>query len=82
VNDTEINMKIDSNITVSELMARHPSVIDVFIKRKMICVGCPCQAFHTIEEVTSLHGYDREDFLEAIRKTVESKKNKKAEGSD
>jgi hybrid cluster-associated redox disulfide protein len=49
-------MRIDSEITVGELISRHPSVIRVFIQRKMLCVGCPVEAFHTLEDAARFHG--------------------------
>ena len=63
-------MTINANLTVSELMRRYPRTSDVFIKRKMLCVGCPSQNYHTLEEVARIHGYDREDFLECISRTI------------
>lgn len=49
-------MKPDLQPIVGELMAHHPAVVPVFIQRKLRCVGCPGEAFHTLEEAARFHG--------------------------
>ena len=67
-------MKIDANITVDELIRNHPQAIDFFLKRKMLCVGCPAEAFHTLEEVADSYGIEfkrlLKELLEAINDSV------------
>jgi len=60
-------MNIDPKMTVSELMRFYPSAIDVFIKRKMLCVGCPTESFHTLEDVARIYGISLTQFLKEIR---------------
>ena len=60
-------MILDSKMTVSELMRVHPSAMDVFIKRKMLCVGCPTESFHTLEDVAHLYGVALEQLLRELR---------------
>ncbi len=59
-------------MTVSELMRIHPSAMDVFIKRKMLCVGCTTESFHTLEEVARIYGIAMEQFLRDLREAVNS----------
>ncbi len=47
-------MNLDSKMTVGELTKAHPSTMDVFIKRKMLCVGCPTEGFHTLEDLPEI----------------------------
>lgn len=49
-------MKPDLQPIVGELMAHHPAVVPVFIQRKLRCVGCPGEVFHTLEEAGRFHG--------------------------
>jgi len=60
-------MNIDQKMTVSELMRFYPSAIDVFIKRKMLCVGCPTESFHTLEDVANIYGIVLTELLKEIR---------------
>jgi hybrid cluster-associated redox disulfide protein len=65
-------MQLDSKMRVGELMERHPSVIAVFIKRKLGCVGCPTEAFHTIEDVANANGLMLEPFLNDLERAITS----------
>jgi hybrid cluster-associated redox disulfide protein len=67
-------MKIDSKITVSELMRNYPSTVGVFIKRKIPCVGCPADGFHTIEEAALMNGISLENLLKDLRDIIEAEK--------
>ncbi|MBP8645668.1 MAG: DUF1858 domain-containing protein [Syntrophobacteraceae bacterium] len=64
-------MKLDLNMTVRELLRDHPSAMDVFIERKMLCVGCPAQAFHTLGDVVRLYGLDGESFMASLDQHVQ-----------
>jgi len=64
-------MIIDSKMTVSDLMRVHPSAMDVFIKRKMLCVGCPTESFHTLEDVAHLYGIALEQLLRELRGVID-----------
>ena len=64
-------MILDSKMTVSDLMRVHPLAMDVFIKRKMLCVGCPTEAFHTLEDVARINGIALDQLLEDLQETIE-----------
>ena len=63
-------MKLNVNMTVHEVLRDHPSAMDVFFERKMLCVGCPAQAFHTLGDVMRLYGLDGESFMASLGKFV------------
>ncbi len=65
-------MRPDSNTTVAALMAHYPSTLHVFIARRMLCIGCPAQAYHTIHDAATLHGLDREAILAEIHEAIRS----------
>jgi len=66
-------MKLHKKTTVSELMKHHPSVIAVFIQRKLGCVGCPTEAFHTLEDVAHVNGLDLDRLLADLEQAIRSK---------
>jgi hybrid cluster-associated redox disulfide protein len=68
-------MKIDSKMTVRELMMRHPSAMGVFIKRKMPCIGCPAEAFHTMEDAARMNGILLKHLLKDLRDIIYIKQN-------
>ena len=65
-------IKIDSKMTIQELLEQHPRATAAFIKRRMLCVGCPAQAFHTLEDVARIHGSIIDDLCAAIRKAIQT----------
>lgn len=54
--------RIDPDMPVDEIMRLWPATIRVFMRRQMLCVGCPIGQFHTVTDACSEHGVD-EDFL-------------------
>ena len=66
-------MNLKSKMTVNELLLNYPSVIDVFLKRKMLCVGCPAQAFHTLEDVACIYGIPFKELRRELQDTLEGK---------
>ena len=63
-------MELDSSITVGELMAQHPSTTSVFMSRRLMCVGCPAQAYHTLRDVARIYGYELDDFVETMGEAI------------
>ncbi|HRT70413.1 MAG TPA: DUF1858 domain-containing protein [Syntrophales bacterium] len=75
-------MKLDANMTVHELLRDHPSAMGVFFERKMLCVGCPAQAFHTLDDVARIYGMDGESFMASLDQHVQQVgQNRKKHGS-
>jgi hybrid cluster-associated redox disulfide protein len=62
-----IMIKIDSKTTIQELLKLHSPATTVFIKHRLLCVGCPAQAFHTLEEAARNHGMTIDDLCAAFR---------------
>jgi len=67
-------MNIDQKMTVSELMRFYPSAIDVFIKRKMLCVGCPTESFHTLEDVANIYGIALTELMKELREAINAQR--------
>ena len=65
-------MDLDFKMPVSELLTHHPSSISVFLRRKMLCVGCPTESFHTLEDVACIYGIELEQLLEELRGAIDA----------
>lgn len=65
-------MQPDSKMTVNELMMVYPSAITVFVKRRMLCIGCPTETFHTLEDVARINGIALKSFMKEIREATEA----------
>ena len=55
---------------VDDIMSKAPQTIDVFLKFKMSCVGCPIACFHTVDDACSEHGVDRDVFMNALCESI------------
>lgn len=55
-------LSIDPDMTVDEIMRRWPATIRVFIRHRMLCIGCPIGIFHTVSDACAAHGLDEEAF--------------------
>lgn len=65
-------LTIDPEMTVDEIMRRWPATIRVFIRNRMLCIGCPIGVFHTVKDACDAHRIDEDNFsgelLAAMRK--------------
>jgi hybrid cluster-associated redox disulfide protein len=59
-------------MTVNELMTAYPSGIIVFFKRKMLCIECPTETFHTLEDVARVNGIALENFTKELGEAIEA----------
>jgi hybrid cluster-associated redox disulfide protein len=50
-------------------MKDFPETIRVFLRRRMLCVGCPVAVIHTVDDVAVAHGIEPADLgaeIEAV----------------
>jgi hybrid cluster-associated redox disulfide protein len=53
----ECGTRIDyGRYTIDELARRVPAAADVLIRRRMHCVGCDMDRFHTVGDVCCIYG--------------------------
>jgi hybrid cluster-associated redox disulfide protein len=56
----------DPGMTMDAIMRFWPVTISVLIRHRMLCVGCPVAAFHTIPEACRAHGIDEGVFVSEL----------------
>ena len=59
----------DPDLPLADLMTEWPQTIHVFVRHKMLCVGCLISPFHTVAEACAEYHLDEEAFLAELRKT-------------
>lgn len=57
----------DRDLPLADLMAAWPSTIPVFLRHRMLCVGCLIAPFHTIVDACAEYGLDEEGFAAELR---------------
>jgi hybrid cluster-associated redox disulfide protein len=63
--------RLSLNITVKELMDRHPQLLRQFMDLGLLCVGCPTEAFHTLTDVAREYGLDPNQLLHQLQHAIE-----------
>ncbi len=53
------------------LMTRWPQTIQVFMRHRMLCVGCPFDRFCTLTDACREYGIDEETFLQELQDAVD-----------
>lgn len=63
-------MSIDPDQSVDEVMRTWPETIQVFLRWRMHCVGCPIARFHSVADACKEHDVDLEAFISALKAEV------------
>lgn len=66
----QVKKKMDTKMTINDLLKKHPVATNVFIRRTMLCVGCPAAGFHTLEDAARLYGFELEELAGDVRRTI------------
>lgn len=60
----------DPDLTLRELFDRWPAAMDVFMRHRMLCVGCVISSFHTLVDACAEYRLDEDEFRAEIRKAI------------
>lgn len=65
------NMRLeDPELTLDDLMSHWPGTITVFIRHKMLCVGCLVGRFHTVLDACTEYDLDVEAFYAELKASI------------
>ncbi len=67
-----MNSPLSSDTTVKELLDRYPQLLQPFMNLGLLCVGCPTEAFHTVEDVAGEYGYDPEELIQYFQGIIDA----------
>lgn len=56
----------DPKLPLSDLFAFWPQTIQVFIRHRMLCVGCHIARFHTIADACAEYNLDKARFISEL----------------
>jgi len=60
----------DPDLMLDELMQRWPETIPVFVRHKMLCVGCLVTPFHTVIDACAEYGLDPDTFRRELSDAI------------
>lgn len=55
---------------LDDLMRTYRETIPIFIRRKMMCIGCPVVRLHDVREACYEHGVSLDEFLAEVNEVV------------
>ena len=61
----------DPDLPLADLMTAWPQTIPVFVRYRMLCVGCLISPFHTVTDACAEYHLDEDDFLAELRQAAE-----------
>jgi len=60
----------DPDLTLTDLMNKWPETIPVFMRHRMLCVGCYIGPFHTVTDACLEYDLDLEGFYDELRQAI------------
>ncbi|UWQ29497.1 hypothetical protein [Leisingera sp. M523] len=63
----------NADLPLSDLFHHWPACAAEFMRRKMICPGCPIAPFHTLIDACEEYGLEEMDFREQLRGVMGAK---------
>lgn len=61
----------DPDLTLNTIMTLWPETIAVFLRHKMLCVGCMVTPFHTVIDACFEYDLDERGFRVELRAAIE-----------
>lgn len=64
---------ITKDMLIGDLVRQYPEAIRTLMQFGMGCVGCPSSQMESLEEAAYVHGFNIDELMVALNKTVETK---------
>jgi hybrid cluster-associated redox disulfide protein len=61
---------VTAESNVDELISRYPSTVPVFVRHRMVCVGCEVARFETLAEACEIYHKPLEPLLADLQEAV------------
>jgi len=58
------------DMPLADLMNRWPETIPVFLRHKMLCVGCLINPFHTLVDACAEYSLDLDEFIGELGEAI------------
>ena len=70
MNHVDLGATITAETNVDELVSLYPSTVVVFVRHRMLCVGCEVARFETLAEACEIYHKPLEPLLTDLREAV------------
>ena len=59
-------VKIDKDMTITEVLELDRNTVSVFLQFGMYCLGCPAASGESLEQAAAVHGINLDELLGAL----------------
>ena len=63
-------MAITKEMTIQEIVARHPETVRTFFSHGLMCVGCAAARFESLEQGAMTHGLDIDALVKDLNESI------------
>lgn len=67
---TALTVPVTAETILDDLMRTYKVTIPIFIRRKMMCIGCPVVRLHDVREACREHGIPLDEFLAEVNEAI------------
>lgn len=64
-------LPVRAETILDDLMSHHKVTIPIFIRRKMMCIGCPIAHIHDVRQACREHDVPLGDFLADLNRAIQ-----------
>lgn len=75
-------MQVTKEMSVGEVVEKHPEAVEVMLRHGLHCVGCHFNPMDTLEGGSRLHGIPQAEFEQMMQEINEAVSAKKASGQE
>ena len=68
-------MTINADMTIGEVLKKHPESLKVFLSHGLMCVGCAVARFENIRQGATAHGINVDALIKDLNEVVEQSEN-------
>ncbi|MCX8022149.1 MAG: DUF1858 domain-containing protein [Syntrophorhabdaceae bacterium] len=61
---------INKNMSIEEVVKRHPETIKIFERYGLGCAGCQAALFENIEQGAEVHGIDVKSLIDDLNRAI------------
>ncbi len=65
-------IQLTLHMTVKELLDRYPQLLRTFLDLGLLCVGCPAEVFHTVDDIATEYGYDPNELIQYFQRILDA----------
>jgi len=65
-------VQLTPHMTVKELLDRYPQLLKTFLELDLLCVGCPAEAFHTVNDIATEYVYDPNELIQYFQRILDA----------